>query len=86
MASRLTRLPTKPGQRHADGAPCTNLGWAKHYAKKHDKDPSNTQAEHLCYLHLLFHWTRDEPQEQFEVPIVVQQNDFFYNPAYPLAA
>lgn len=65
--TRKSRLPTRPGQRNALGAPVTNLGWAEHYALKHIKDPSNTQAEHLSWLHLLFHETRDIPKEEARI-------------------
>lgn len=50
--------------RKAKAMPNTNLGWAEYYALRHIKDPSNTQAEHLSYLHLLFHESRDLPKEE----------------------
>ena len=64
---RYNMKKAKPNQRSSVSGPVTNLGWAEYYALKHIKDPSNTQAEHLSWLHLLFHETRDIPREEARI-------------------
>lgn len=58
--------------RKSKAMPNTNLGWAEYYALRHIKDPSNTQAEHLSYLHLLFHESRDLPKEEAKQAIALK--------------